>query len=81
MIFFHLYNLYFLYLEYLKWKAIKSIVETDNNMSIGVLTLQRTHSKVKKTMEVIIYQTGVCALQRIRKQCNNNKLKFKLGDY
>ena len=47
-------------------------------MSLGVLTLQRTHRKVEKTREVIIYPTGVCALQIIKKQCDNNK--FKLGD-
>ena len=57
----------------LKWKAIKKIVEIDNKMSIGVLTVQCTHSKVKKTREVIIYPTGVRALQIIRKQRENNK--------
>ena len=50
-------------------------------MSIGVLTFQRTHSKVENTREVIIYPTGVGALQIIRKQRENNKWKLKLDDY
>ena len=48
--------------DFLKLKAINNIVETDNKISIFALTEQCTHSKFRKTMEVIIYPTGVRAL-------------------
>ena len=49
----------------LKLNEINNIVETDNKMSIGVLTVQHTHRKVIKTREVIIYPTGVRVLQKM----------------